>query len=112
MIITITKITSKATPPPIRSGRGIDANIDFSSSTVTTHVAVFSPSSVLTVIVAVPALTAVTLPEASTVATEVSLDDHVTFLFVASVGLNVTDNCKTPPTFNASADLFKETLST
>ena len=59
-----------------------------SSVTVTWQVAVLLPSAVVTVMVAVPAFTAVTLP-LSTVATEVSEDFHVTALLVAFAGATV-----------------------
>jgi hypothetical protein len=59
----------------------------FGLVTVTVHVDVLFPSSVVTVIVAVPASTAVTVPLALTVATDVLLLVHVTFLFVAFDGL-------------------------
>ena len=56
--------------------------------TVTLQVAVFSPSSVFTVIVDVPAFLAVTLPF-ETVAT-LSLElVHVTLVFVALVGITL-----------------------
>ena len=54
--------------------------------TVTEQVAFLLPSSVVTVMVAVPAFFAVTTPEVETVATVVLLEDHVTFLFVALDG--------------------------
>ena len=58
--------------------------------TVTEHEALFPlPSAAVTVMVAVPALTAVTSPFASTVATLVLLLSHVTFLLVASSGCTV-----------------------
>ncbi len=47
------------------------------------------PSTVVTVIVAVPAFFAVTTPDEDTVATVVLLDDHVTFWFVALEGETV-----------------------
>ena len=51
------------------------------------------------VIVAEPLLTAVTTPEASTVATVASLLDHDTALLVASAGLTVAvRDCVEPPT--------------
>ena len=58
------------------------------ASTVTSHVAVWLPSSVVTLIVAVPADTAVTVPF-STLATFVLFELHVTFWFVASEGTTV-----------------------
>ena len=53
--------------------------------TVTSHVAVRLPSSVVTVMVAAPPDTAVTVPF-STMATAVLVELHVTFWFVASEG--------------------------
>ena len=54
--------------------------------TVTEQVAFLLPSSVVTVIVAVPAFFAVTTPELETVATVVLFEVQVTFLFVALDG--------------------------
>ena len=70
--------------------------------TVTAHVAVFPPSSVFTVIVALPAETAVTRPFASTVATALLLLDQVTLLSVASAGVMVAVNCFSSPTVNSN----------
>ena len=58
-------------------------------ATVTAQVAVLAPSVVVTVMVAVPAATAFTLPLASTVATAALLDDHETLLLAASAGRTV-----------------------
>ena len=80
--------------------------------TVTTQVAVLLPSAVVTVMVAVPAALAVTTPELLTVATVVLLELHVTFLFVAVLGLTVADRLSVPPTVNAAVLLFSETLVT
>jgi len=52
--------------------------------TVTAQEAVSAPSAVLTVIVAIPAPTAVTMPALSTVATDSSLDDHIRLLSMPS----------------------------
>ena len=57
--------------------------------TVTTQVAVLEPSAVLTVIVALPALTPVIKPVALTAAIAVLLEDHITVLLVALVGKTV-----------------------
>ena len=54
--------------------------------TVTAHVAFFPPSSVVTVIVAVPTSMAVTRPSEEMVATDVLLDDHCTVCSEAFVG--------------------------
>lgn len=66
--------------------------------TVTEQVAVLPPSAVLAVIVAVPALLAVTSPSEDTVATEVLFDDHVTSLLDALEGLTVVVNHVVSPT--------------
>jgi hypothetical protein len=64
----------------------ICSGIFISGSTVTSHCAVKPPSSVVTVIVAVPSLRAVTVPSGETLATSSSLDAHIIFLFVAFSG--------------------------
>ena len=68
-----------------------------SLETVTVQVAVLPPSFVVTVIVAEPSATAVTLP-ASTVATFSSEVLHVTVLSVASLGVIVADKVVDSPT--------------
>ena len=80
----------------------------FLSLTVIEQLAVIPPSSVFTVTTAVPVLIAVTLPS-STVATDGSSDDHVTFLFVAFSGLTVAVNTITSPSTISKDVLFKET---
>ena len=60
-------------------------------------VALLLPSTVVTVIVQVPFATAVTFPFASTVATFVLLDVHVTLLSVASAGATVAVSCTLCP---------------
>ena len=55
--------------------------------TLTTHEAVNPPSAALAVTVVTPGFIAVTLPEASTEATELLLDVQVTFLLVAFDGV-------------------------
>ena len=77
--------------------------------TVTLHVAVLPPSSVVTVMVASPAFTAVTLPVASTVATAALLDFHVTFLLVAFSGRMVATRVSLPPTRRLVAVLLSFT---
>ena len=57
--------------------------------TVTSHAAVFDPSEVLTVIVALPVVFAVTTPLDETVATNVLLDDQDTPELVALDGVTV-----------------------
>ena len=65
--------------------------------TVTAQVAVLFPSLVVTVIVAVPSLTAVTSPSALTVATDSSDEDQLTTLSVALSGLTVAVRVVFPP---------------
>jgi copper chaperone CopZ len=78
--------------------------------TVTAQVAVLPPSTVVTVIVAVPAATGVTTPELLTVATVVLLDDQFTFLFAAFDGLTVAvSEPVAPPTTNESVVGLKVT---
>jgi len=75
--------------------------------TVTVHVAVLLPSAVVTVMVAVPVLTAVTKPP-DTVATAVLPLLHVTFLFVALEGSILAKRVSVPPTARL-VDAFKDT---
>ena len=77
--------------------------------TVTEHVAVFPPSEVLTVIVAVPALLAVTVPLEETVATSGLLDAQVTSWSVASEGLTVAMSWELSPLFNVREVLLIDT---
>jgi len=58
-------------------------------STVTSRVAVLLPSTVVTVIVAVPSLRPVTSPPDDTTAIAVLLLFHVTFWFVGLEGVNI-----------------------
>ena len=79
------------------------------SITVTTLVAVKPPSTVFTVIVALPAATGVTTPF-TTVATAASEVDHVTDLFVALAGATVATNVSAPPpTVKFNVDLSSVT---
>ena len=77
--------------------------------TVTVQVAVLPPSAVVTVMVAEPALTAVTFPLASTVATAVLLDAQVTALSVAPLGATVAVSRSEPPTVRVVLVLFSVT---
>jgi multisubunit Na+/H+ antiporter MnhF subunit len=65
---------------------------------------------VLTVISVVPALTATTFPLVSTVAMVESLDDHVTFLFVAFAGKIVAARVSVDPTTSDNVVLLSVTL--
>jgi hypothetical protein len=76
--------------------------------TVTLHVAVLLPSSVVTVMVALPAETALTTP-LDTVATDVLLDFHVTFLLVASDGEMVGVSLVSEPVSKAIEVLSSDT---
>lgn len=64
----------------------------------------------LTVISVVPALTATTFPLVSTVAMVESLDDHVTFLFVAFAGKIVATRVSVAPTTSDNVVLLSVTL--
>ena len=77
--------------------------------TVSVHVAVNPPSAVVTVMVLEPAAIAVTLPAASTIATDGVPDVHVTFLFVALEGLTVTDMVYVLPAARERVDGFSVT---
>ena len=77
--------------------------------TVTSQVAVFSPSSVVTVIVAVPSATPVTKPFWSTVAFVSSLLLHATFLLDASEGAIVAVSLVVLPTLTVSVFLSSVT---
>src|SRR5699024_12174799 len=79
------------------------------SVTVTEHLAVLLPSSVVTVISVAPALTAVILPLLSTVATASSDDMKVTFLLVAVDGETVAFNVSVAPTSKLVLSLFNFT---
>jgi hypothetical protein len=76
--------------------------------TVTAQVAVLPPSSVLTIIVAVPGLTAVTIPFVDTEATAALLLLHVTFWFVALLGAIVGMRVSILPTTRL-IDVLRET---
>ncbi|MPN41061.1 hypothetical protein SDC9_188601 [bioreactor metagenome] len=78
------------------------------SLTVTMQLAVFWPSSVVTVIVALPAATAVTTPS-FTVAMASSLLDQLTFLLVASAGATVAAKVAVSPILRAASFLSKVT---
>jgi hypothetical protein len=82
------------------------------TDTETEHCAVFPPSLVVTVIVALPDFTAVTLPSEETVATEVLLLVQLTSLFVALLGDTVAVSVSDDPSCSVREDLFNETLVT
>jgi len=76
--------------------------------TVTVQVAVLLPSAVVTVTVAVPAVTAVTTPP-DTVATAGAPLLHVTFWLVALEGAIAAVKVSVPPTKRLADDLFRVT---
>jgi len=77
--------------------------------TVTLQAAVLPPSAVVTVIVAVPAATAVTTPLVDTAAVAVLLLLHVTFLFAALEGATVAVRVSVLPTVRMADDLLRVT---
>lgn len=79
------------------------------AGTLTVQVAVNPPSTVRTVITAVPPPTAVILPVASTVATDVLLELHVTALLFASAGLMVAKIVPLVPGCKVMLDLLSVT---
>jgi hypothetical protein len=78
------------------------------ASTFTEQVAVLPPSTVVTVMVAVPPATAVTVPPL-TVATSMSLLDQVMDLFVALAGRTVAVSVSLSPTVSVRDDVFNTT---
>jgi len=74
---------------PMVAVRGVKLTPVTATTTVTAQVAVRPPSTVVTVIVAVPAAMALTRPEPDTVATLASLVDQFTARLVALVGRTV-----------------------
>ena len=79
------------------------------AATVTEHVAVLDPSEEVTVIVAEPAFTAVTLPLPSTVATVASEDFQLIALLVALFGATVAVKVSDPPSTRLNDVLFNVT---
>ena len=77
--------------------------------TVTEQVAVLEPSTVVTVIVAEPAFTAVTLPLLSTEAVEASEDFQLTVLLVALEGATVAVRVSEPPSTRLRLVLLRVT---
>ena len=79
------------------------------TTTLTSHFAVKPPSTVATVIVAVPAFRAVTFPSASTDATEASEEDQVTDVSFAFPGVTVHVRVETSPTAISRTSLSSST---
>jgi hypothetical protein len=80
--------------------------------TVTVQVAVLLPSAVVTVMVAFPTATPVTVQHCETKATSVLLLLHVTFLLAALFGVMFANKASDPPTVKVVAVLFKVTSVT
>lgn len=77
--------------------------------TVTLHTAIFKPSAVVAVILAIPLPTAFTVPFLVTVATVVLLLFHIIVLFDASAGVIYAFNVTFLPLFNVTEDLLSVT---
>jgi len=77
----------------------------FLAVTVTVQLLLNPPSAVLTVIVVVPTLSALTLPLEFTVATDSLFDDHVTCLSVAFDGATVAPRVDALASSNVKVDL-------
>ena len=97
---------------PKSTGFGIEMEGDEDSLTVTLQVAVSPPSFVVTVMIAEPEATPVTVPMEETVAIDSSLLDQDTLLFVAFSGRIEATIVDDSPTNNSSSVLLKETLET
>ena len=82
------------------------------AGTVTLHEAVFSPSTVFTVMTALPTDTAVTFPLPSTTATEGLEEDQVTALLAAFEGMTVQLRTVLLPTSSWTSVLSSPTLFT
>ena len=104
---------SEVVPSPNVNDTGaIETPVTTTGLTVTAQVAVCEPSVVVTVMVALPTTTAVTKPLASTVATEVLLDDQDTLLSVAFAGSTVSVKSEVAPSTNTKEVGATETLVT
>jgi hypothetical protein len=80
--------------------------------TVTEQSAVFLPSSVVTVMTALPTDTPVTRPLDETVAMVGTLLLHVTLWFVAEAGSTLANKVSVPPTVRLVDVLFRDTCVT
>ena len=91
-------VAVKVAVAPLTKGNSVCESVTpvAETVTVTSHVAVWLPSSVVTVIVALPPDTAVTVPF-STVTTDVLFELHLTFWFVASEGTTVAVKVSVAP---------------
>ena len=109
-----TVATRVAVSPSLSSSEDLSRVMDSTATTffvtVTEQVADLLPA--FAVMVAFPSATAVTLPLASTVATEVLLELHVTVLSDALSGFTVAVRVAVSPSLSSSEDLSKVTDST
>jgi hypothetical protein len=101
-------------PPTVRlmveALKATPVTATLTADTVTTQVAVLAPSAVVTVIVLVPTATGATTPLLLTVATDVLLLVHVTFVLVAFVGVIVAvKEPEAPPTVRLMVEALKVT---
>jgi hypothetical protein len=101
--------TRSSVPPTRREVLAFRLTLLTGTVTVTTQLAVFPPSAVVTVIVVVPPERADTIPLEETEATPETLDCHVTARLLAFDGVNATTNCSVPPAANDSVVLFRLT---
>ena len=108
-----TVAVSFAVSPSVSSkevlSRLIPVTFTTAAVTVTVQLAVLPPSAVVTVMVAVPGATAVTLPFSSTVAIFPSLVVHFTALLAALLGATVAVRVSLPPAVRAKVFLFSVT---
>ena len=111
-MVAIRLASSSSTSSRLLLSRDIPATGIGLGSTVTSHLAVLLPSVVMTVIEAAPALTAVTLPSSSTVATSGLEEDQLTDLLVAVDGETVTESVSLSPSTRVIVVLLMDTLST
>ncbi|MBA7555616.1 hypothetical protein ES705_48292 [subsurface metagenome] len=97
MVFAVSFITPTTSGTSVAKSKAVIALASSSATvTVTVHVAVKPPSTVVTVISAVPAVSGVTTP-ASTVATAGALEAQVTLWLVASSGSTVSTNVPVAP---------------
>lgn len=88
------------------------AELNLSYLIVTLHLAVFLPSTVVTVIYAIPFLIPLTIPVVPTLAILMLDDFHVTFLFAAVAGKTVAMSFEVFPFKIVNTFLFSLTLDT
>ena len=89
-------------------GVGVGSSVS-TAVTVTAQVAVLPPSFVVTVMVALPSFIAITVPVEETAAMVSSLEENVTVLSVAFVGVTVAVSTAVSPSFNDNVVWSNET---